>query len=173
MIKSTIMAIAKKSNATIKSRALKIKSEAPSDIIRHIIEKDLKKQTKKKSLNKLKIDIKQIGVPNICFSLSDSNDTNEYQYTKQRILKGFDDTETWSLKGTIAQFIIPRLERYDEIVNEFSIRTPQAKKEVQYLLAAMKLIVRDSGSENFTKSEKRKVQKGLELFPKILMTLWW
>ncbi len=58
-----------------------------------------------------KIDIKHIGIPNICFSLTSNDDKREVSYSEQRKERGFDDSETWSLSDTIANFIIPRLEK--------------------------------------------------------------
>ena len=64
------------------------------------------------------IDIKYIGVPNICFSLTDDDDSREEGFSKQRKEFGFDDSETWCLMSSIANFTIPRLERYIDIIEE-------------------------------------------------------
>lgn len=52
------------------------------------------------------------NIPNVCFSLIKQDDKRWDKYEQQRIERGFDDSETWSLRDTIAKFIIPRLERY-------------------------------------------------------------
>ena len=67
-----------------------------------------------------KKDIKYLGVPNVCFSLTSENDDREKLFSQQRIERGFDDSETWSLKDSIIKFIIPRLERYEEIAERLS-----------------------------------------------------
>lgn len=36
----------------------------------------------------------------------------------QRCCRGSDDSETWSLKLTIAKFVLPRLIRYKELASE-------------------------------------------------------
>ena len=54
-------------------------------------------------------DPKYLGIPNICFSLTDKDDKREEKFIKQRLQRGFDDTETWSLRDTIADFVVPRL----------------------------------------------------------------
>ena len=54
-------------------------------------------------------DPKYLGIPNINFSLSKSSDKREGKYMNQRKLRGFDDTELWSLDCTICSFIAPRL----------------------------------------------------------------
>jgi len=119
------------------------------------------------------IDIKYINVPNICFSLTDQNDKEEVEFKKQRLERGFDDSETWSLRDTIANFIIPRLERYEEIVNDIIERDDLNVNQINDFLTAMKLISRDKGICIFTEEEKNAVSKGLYLFPKIFMGLWW
>lgn len=118
-------------------------------------------------------DIKYLGVPNICFSLTKETDKREAAYKLQRIERGFDDSETWSLRDTIANFMIPRLERYEEIAKGFLQRDESLIKEIEELLTAMKLITRDNGSCIFTEEEEKQVDKGLEAFPKVFMSLWW
>ena len=43
-------------------------------------------------------DPKYLGIPNICFSLTEDTDRRESEYKEQRIQRGFDDSETWSLR---------------------------------------------------------------------------
>lgn len=118
-------------------------------------------------------DIKYLGVPNVCFSLTDKDDKREELYSKQRIERGFDDSETWSLRDSIALFIIPRLERYEEIASKFLEREPELIEDIDYFLKAMKLISRDGGICIFNEEEELIVEKGMESFPKVFMSLWW
>jgi len=124
----------------------------------------------KKSKN---TDPKSINVPNISFSLTDTLDEREKDFKKQRIERGFDDSETWSLRDTIANFIIPRLERYNEITDGMFIRKKEYTDGVQDFLKALKLISRDDGVCMFTDEEEIQVSKGLDAFPKVFMGLWW
>lgn len=55
------------------------------------------------------------GIPNTNFSLIDNQDVRWEEYSKQRKERGFDDSEIWNLDVSIAKFILPRLERYQEI----------------------------------------------------------
>ena len=119
------------------------------------------------------IDHKYIGVPNICFSLIDKDDPREKEYSKQRIEFGFDDSETWSLRDTIANFIIPRLERYEEISKEFLIRDEELISDINKFLIAMKLTARDKGSLILSEEEDKQLDEGLDAFPKIFLSLWW
>jgi hypothetical protein len=120
-----------------------------------------------------KIDHKYIGVPNICFSLTEKDDDREKEFSKQRFEFGFDDSETWSLRDTIANFIIPRLERYEEISKDFLIRDEELISDINKFLIAMKLTARDSGSLILSEEEEKQLREGLDAFPKIFLSLWW
>ena len=63
-------------------------------------------------------------------------------FKKQRKERGFDDSETWSLTDTVANFIIPRLERYEEIAKETLVRDGKLIKDIDCFLNSMKLISR-------------------------------
>lgn len=119
------------------------------------------------------VDIKTVNVPNVCFSLTKMDDKREVEYSKQRIERGFDDSETWSLRDTIALFIIPRLERYEEIAKDFLQRDESLVNDIETFLAALKLLSRDNGSCIFSKEEDEIVSNGLDCFPKVFMSLWW
>lgn len=119
------------------------------------------------------LDIKYLNVPNICFSLTEAGDKRELDFKKQRIDRGFDDSETWSLRDTIAKFTIPRLERYQEIANDCLERDDELVKDIDCFLNAMKLMSRDNGSCDLTNDEVKQMHVGFEKFPKIFMSLWW
>ena len=61
-----------------------------------------------------------LGIPNVNFSILDSYTDSEKdikrlaEFKKQRIERGFDDTECWELYNTIASFVLPRLKRFSE-----------------------------------------------------------
>lgn len=55
-----------------------------------------------------------INIPNVCFSLVGKDDMRAKEYQKQRIERGFDNSELWSLDVTIAKFILPRLKAFRE-----------------------------------------------------------
>ena len=120
-----------------------------------------------------KKDIKYLGVPNVCFSLTKEDDAREEQFSKQRIERGFDDSETWSFRDTAANFMIPRLKRYQEIANDFLARDEELVKDVDDVIEALELIVRDDGICIWNDEEKVKVEEGLMKFPEVFMSLWW
>lgn len=113
-------------------------------------------------------DIKYLGIPNVCFSLLDNQDKRETEYSVQRIERGFDDSETWSLRDTFSLFMIPRLKRYIEITGNL-----QNNQDVKCFLLALELISRDNGICIHTEQEKKQIQEGLQKFPEIFMKLWW
>jgi hypothetical protein len=115
-------------------------------------------------------DIKYLGVPNVCFSLTDIDDKREELYKQQRIQRGFDDSETWSLRDTIALFILPRLKRYQEIANDID---ENLVNDINIFIRAMELVSRDNGSCILTPEEEKEMFDGIEKFPKIFMSLWW
>lgn len=119
------------------------------------------------------VDFKYMQIPNICFSLTDAQDKREMEFKKQRLERGFDDSETWSLRDTIANFIIPRLERYEEIAKDFLKREPKLEEDIECFLNAMKLVARDDGALILTEEEEKQMWRGLEAFPKMFMSLWW
>lgn len=138
--------------------------------------KSKKKDSKKKKelLEKVinnRVDIKYSGVPDVCFSLTDADDDREEDFSKQRKKYGFDDSETWCLMGTIANFTIPRLKRYIEITD--GMFENSNIKECKELLEAFELLVKDDCATIFDEKIKKKIDKGLKHFPKIFQGLWW
>lgn len=76
------------------------------------IKKNKQKQIKMVSHNLEKEDL--INYPNNCFS--QDNDTYDQEsrdeWKRQRLERGFDDTELWNLDATIIRFVLPRLKAF-------------------------------------------------------------
>lgn len=119
------------------------------------------------------LDPRHLGIPNICFSLTDNDDKRESKFIAERLERGFDESETWSLCTTIASFIIPRLEAYEEIANRSIRRDDELIEDIGSFLLALKLLNRDNGLWLFSPEEEKQVEAGLAVFPKIFLTLWW
>ena len=125
---------------------------------------------KKKS--KPRIDPKACNVPNICFSYMKPSDDRWSKMKRQRLTRGFDDSETWSLDVTIAKFIVPRLERFIEIYKDFVNDTEaQLLPKMEAALEAFKIIKNDVPI--FDKETNEKVHKALHDFADIFLALWW
>jgi len=121
------------------------------------------------------VDVKHIGVSNICFSLTDKEDYREAEFLKQRIERGFDDSETWSLTDTICRFTIPRLKRFKEVAN--FIPSNSTPKEWDLILdkitTALELTTRNEGSRIWSDEELKQINEGLDLFREWFLALWW
>jgi len=119
-----------------------------------------------------KIDIKYLGIPNICFSLTDKNDEREIEFSKQRIKNGFDESETWDLTGTIGNFILPRLKLYYEIMCKIKNEKVYLRNLLK-IINAFELLTRNNGIFILTEEEKKKFDSGMRLFNKMFLGLWW
>lgn len=116
-----------------------------------------------------KTDPKYIGIPNINFSLIDKNDKREKEYSKQRMKRGFDDSEIWVLNNTIASFMLPRLEVYYEFTKGAFNGMEKFDKDIKKLINALRLFLeKDFKSEE----DMKNISKGLKKFHKIFWALW-
>lgn len=124
-----------------------------------------------------------------CFSIDCTDDENRLKYLKQRLESGFDDTETWNLDMTIANFLIPRLERFKELCNGYP-ETEDCKsfEEWQAIIDEMIFAFR-YGSDDSALYEgtpmweirdkevlekiNERIRRGLDLFAKHFRGLWW
>lgn len=130
-------------------------------------------------VNKLtsKVDVKYIDVPNICFSLIGNNDHGEIEYSKQRIERGFDNSELWSLRDTIGNFIIPRLKAFrgDGSKGCYPARFESREvwdKKLDKIILSFELLVRKSGMFDLSDKEYKKYKKGMKLYHKYFLHLW-
>ena len=122
-----------------------------------------------------KIDPKYIDSPNINFSL-EYNEDDEELYKKQRIERGFDDTELWSLDYTISRFIIPRLKAYNKY-NVNSVPSMVDSEELWHLylnkmIKAFEICCDDDYMVGYDKELDKEKEEGLYLFSKYFQCLW-
>lgn len=136
-------------------------------------EKGVVKRGYKMKNNKEKVDIKYLGIPNICFSLTEKDDSRDEEFSKQRIERGFDDSETWSLRDTIGNFILPRLIRFKEIYIETTKDDNDMYKKIDMSIRAFQLLVRDSGCFLLTEEEEKEYVDGMQAYSEIFLGLWW
>ena len=119
------------------------------------------------------MDPKELKIPNICFTSDDGKSGVSEEYKKQRIERGFDDTETFSLFITIANFILPRLKRYKEIskVHPVNMTFEEWNLILDKIIESFELITKPEyfwfGRDN------PKIQEGIDLFAKYFRYLWW
>ena len=123
-----------------------------------------------------KVDIKYLGIPNICFSVTEKKDKREKKYIKQRINRGFDDSETWNLDGTIAEFIIPRLKVFKTKLHGYpGDLTEESWNEIidkMILAFELNLSNKYDWDKRASTENDAKIQEGLDLFAKYFRHLW-
>ena len=118
------------------------------------------------------------GIKNVNFSLGEETDEREPEWKAQRLTRGFDDTEMWSLDCTIAEFIAPRLKVFKEQAAEIgdhpvNITSEKWQEILSQMIEGFELYSdhfdwpSDDSNENW-----KKVYKALELFKSWFMNLW-
>ena len=116
------------------------------------------------------LDYRAFQTPNINFQLHDMDDEREIEYFQDHIKKrGFCDSELWSLDHAIVNFILPRLERFQEIDPTCPKVHAKFKKDIKHVIKAFKLYQKD---DIYNEKDQKIIDKGLEKFAKIFRGLW-
>lgn len=122
------------------------------------------------------------GIANVNFSLIKRTDERWQKYQKQRLERGFDDSELWSLDNTITNFILPRLKRFREVHCGYPASMTSEKWEeiLDNMIKAFEYLndenlgVDDNRPFKECHDEREKIiNKGLRLFVKYYSGLWW
>lgn len=110
------------------------------------------------------------NIPNVNFTLIGREDTRWDEYKEQRLQRGFDDSETWSLDSTISRFIEPRLRAFREIRGGYpgNMTSEEWDGILDKMILAFELINKDK-----THEYEKEVNEGLDLFRKHFFGLWW
>jgi hypothetical protein len=97
----------------------------------------------------------------------------EWDLYKQRLKYDFDDSDTWCLATTNAQWIVPRLERFMELRNGHPIGLSDQEWDeiLNKILFAFKTIAKDDCTLTYKNHEQ--IKEGLELYAKYYLNLWW
>ena len=114
------------------------------------------------------------GIKNVNFTLIDENDDRWEEYKRQRLDMGFDNSELWSLDGTISKFIYPRLKKFYEEVCESgcypACMTFEKWKDVlKKMVDGFELLANDRIK---TKEEEEKENDALKLLGEYFYGLW-
>jgi hypothetical protein len=102
----------------------------------------------------------------------------------QRRTRGWDDSETWSLRDPIAEFITPRLKRFKKVSIAYpsDLETFEEWEEIlEQMIWSFEYIQNDGifGIEPFPKTEEerekyyKRYDKGIHLFADYFSSLWW
>lgn len=100
------------------------------------------------------------------------------KFLYQRLTRGWDDSDTWSLDTTIAEFTLPRLKRFKElnIGHPPELTSEEWDAILDKTIKAMELIATEWDYKPCTLSvseEEVIIQEGLDLFGKYFRHLWW
>jgi hypothetical protein len=117
-------------------------------------------------------DPKSLGIPNINFSIYTDNDKREERFLKQRLERGFDESETWSLYSTISSFILPRLKEFKEV--NICYPPELTPDEWNIILDKMIRAFEIAKNSDFMKEEEsEEFREGFNLFSEYFFALWW
>lgn len=120
------------------------------------------------SANKEK-EVDPYGMENINFSVNMEEQKEERQekFKKQRIERGFDDTELWNFDTTILRFVLPRLKVFKEQTCAYPTdfnSLEEWKECIEKMIKSVEEILTDGYNADY---------EGFELFKKHFFDLWW
>lgn len=95
----------------------------------------------------------------------------EVKFFYQRRIRGWDDSETFSLDHSLAKLILPRLKAYKKFSSAIIDRTGNREKDLDKMITAFEYAASDDRWENMKDCEKH--QEGIDLFAKYYFGLWW
>lgn len=103
-------------------------------------------------------------------------DKRQKRWTKQRAKRGFDDSETWSLRDSIAGYVLPRLRRFREVDGGYP-GTLNSRDEwnaiLDQMIVAFEIVERDNSVGPVSQKDWRQYGRGMRLFAKWYLALWW
>jgi len=108
------------------------------------------------------------GFKNINFSCGD--DCEEFK--KQRMTRGFDDSELWSLDITISKFILPRLIAFKKEHSGYPAKLNSGKEWNNVLDAMIKAFEWHANDSHLDAVIPSYVTQGMNLFTKYFTNLW-
>ena len=94
------------------------------------------------------------------------------KFCYQRLTRGFDDRDLWSLDVTIAKFVLPRLRVFKDIHKGYPGELDSNKWDstITTMIEAFEEIVSDDYYSFL--NYKTKIEPGLKLFAKYFCSLW-
>lgn len=123
----------------------------------------------KESIKKLKKGRNYFG-----YATEMENDDRQEEWYNQRKENGFDDTETWSLKTTIAKFTLPRLKWFKErhFDHPCDITFEKWDEILDNMIFSFEYYAKDEW-EPISNEDFKRVEKGMKLFSEYYGDLWW
>jgi hypothetical protein len=93
----------------------------------------------------------------------------------QRRIRGFDDSETWSLDYSLAKHILPRLKLLKQFKTIHNEHDAEYEDSLDKMITAFDIIANDSDYwclEVYPEKQKA-VNDGLDMFRKHYRSMWW
>lgn len=94
----------------------------------------------------------------------------------QRLFRGWDDSDTWSLDHSLAKVILPRFLRFRQCGHGFTpggVSVKQWKTILDKIEYSFKKAIDEDTYWSMDVAESEKVAEGFRLFGKYYMALWW
>lgn len=126
-------------------------------------------------ISKDKRDPKYLGIPNISFSLVAPGDDRDEDFTKQRLKRGFDGSELWSLRDTITDFILPRLKAFADSpcgYPGYFANENEWTEVLKKMIRAFEITKKDTDHGSITEEEWKEWDEGMSLFHEHFLSLW-
>ena len=94
----------------------------------------------------------------------------------QRRIRGWDNSETYSLDSSLGKHILPRLKKFKELTIAFpggDITEEEWDLILDKMITAFELVNNDDKWHDLTKEELEMFNDGIQLFAKHYRHLWW
>jgi hypothetical protein len=91
----------------------------------------------------------------------------------QRMTRGWDDSETWSLDYSLSKLILPRLLRFKELRDPIVLSTGDWDSDMNKMIAAFEFLGSEERWNCYDNNKWNEVQEGVDLFAKHYVNLWW
>ncbi len=103
-----------------------------------------------------------------------------WKFRWQKLTRGWNDSDTWNLDHTIAEFVLPRIKRFKEITISYPghLDKDSWNKILDQMIFSFEAILNEwnLNEPKMTVEERKeydkKVQEGLDLFGKYFRDLW-
>jgi hypothetical protein len=98
----------------------------------------------------------------------------DVKFVWQRLTRGWDDSETWSIDYSLSKIILPRLKRFTEVRcgHPYDMTDEEWQRDLGKMIAAFEFAGSDKRWEA-EPEEYKKHQEGIDLFAKNFFSLWW
>lgn len=93
----------------------------------------------------------------------------------QRLIRGWDDSDTWNLDDTIARFVLPRLKRFSEVRGGYpaNITDEEWREIIDKILWSIGFVADGKHYCCSDEEESKRLDEGLQLFGEWFLNLWW